>query len=72
VLTKAIIGTIGDVDSYQLADAKGYTGYVNWTDEFLYWKPVLFLDLNTQLSPWNAFAQEFSIMVHLITCLWEW
>lgn len=24
-LTKAIIGTIGDVDSYQLPDAKGYT-----------------------------------------------
>jgi Zn-dependent M16 (insulinase) family peptidase len=29
VLTKAIIGTIGDVDSYQLPDAKGYTRYVN-------------------------------------------
>ncbi len=28
-LTKAIIGTIGDVDSYQLPDAKGYTRYVN-------------------------------------------
>lgn len=26
-LTKAIIGTIGDVDSYQLPDAKGYTRY---------------------------------------------
>lgn len=24
-LTRAIIGTIGDVDSYQLPDAKGYT-----------------------------------------------
>lgn len=24
-LTKAIIGTIGDIDSYQLPDAKGYT-----------------------------------------------
>ncbi len=24
-LTKAIIGTIGDVDSYQLPDAKGYS-----------------------------------------------
>ena len=24
-LTKSIIGTIGDVDSYQLPDAKGYT-----------------------------------------------
>lgn len=24
-LAKAIIGTIGDVDSYQLPDAKGYT-----------------------------------------------
>lgn len=26
-LTKAIIGTIGDVDSYQLPDAKGYSRY---------------------------------------------
>lgn len=24
-LTKAIIGTIGDIDGYQLPDAKGYT-----------------------------------------------
>lgn len=29
-LTKAIIGTIGDVDSYQLPDAKGYTRLVHW------------------------------------------
>ena len=28
-LTKAIIGTIGDVDSYQLPDAKGYSRYAN-------------------------------------------
>ena len=28
-LTKAIIGTIGDVDAYQLPDAKGYSRYVN-------------------------------------------
>jgi Zn-dependent M16 (insulinase) family peptidase len=35
-LTKAIIGTIVDVDSYQLPVAKGYTRYVNRTDEFLY------------------------------------
>jgi len=27
-LSKAIIGTIGDVDSYQLPDAKGYSRYV--------------------------------------------
>lgn len=27
-LTKAIIGTIGDVDSYQLPDAKGYSRYI--------------------------------------------
>lgn len=27
-LTKAIIGTIGDVDSYQLPDAKGYSRYL--------------------------------------------
>jgi len=37
VLTKAIIGTIGDVDSYQLPDAKGYTGMLHYimgiTDE---------------------------------------
>jgi Zn-dependent M16 (insulinase) family peptidase len=26
-LTKAIIGTIGDVDGYQLPDAKGYSRY---------------------------------------------
>lgn len=28
-LTKAIIGTIGDVDSYQLPDAKGYSRFVH-------------------------------------------
>ena len=27
-LTKAIIGTIGDIDSYQLSDAKGYTAFL--------------------------------------------
>lgn len=27
-LTKAIIGTIGDIDAYQLPDAKGYSRYV--------------------------------------------
>ncbi|XP_042445670.1 presequence protease 1, chloroplastic/mitochondrial-like [Zingiber officinale] len=36
-LTKAIIGTIGDVDSYQLPDAKGYTSLLRYllgvTDE---------------------------------------
>lgn len=26
-LTKAIIGTIGDIDSYQLPDAKGHTAF---------------------------------------------
>lgn len=30
-LTKSIIGTIGDVDSYQLPDAKGYSRYVEIT-----------------------------------------
>lgn len=29
-LTKAIIGTIGDVDSYQLPDAKGYTSMIRY------------------------------------------
>ncbi len=29
-LTKNIIGAIGDVDSYQLPDAKGYTAMVRW------------------------------------------
>jgi hypothetical protein len=28
-LEKAIIGTIGDVDAYQLPDAKGYSRYVH-------------------------------------------
>lgn len=27
-LTKAIIGTIGDIDAYQLPDAKGYTAFL--------------------------------------------
>ncbi len=27
-LTKAIIGTIGDIDAYQLPDAKGYTAFM--------------------------------------------
>jgi hypothetical protein len=26
-LTKAIIGTMGDLDAYQLPDAKGYTAF---------------------------------------------
>jgi len=29
-LTKAIIGTIGDVDSYQLPDAKGYSSLLRY------------------------------------------
>jgi Zn-dependent M16 (insulinase) family peptidase len=29
-LTKAIIGTIGDVDSYQLPDAKGYSSFMRY------------------------------------------
>jgi len=29
-LSKAIIGTIGDIDSYQLPDAKGYTSMVRY------------------------------------------
>ncbi|MCH94537.1 presequence protease 1 chloroplastic/mitochondrial-like, partial [Trifolium medium] len=29
-LTKAIIGTIGDVDSYQLPDAKGYSSMLRY------------------------------------------
>jgi Zn-dependent M16 (insulinase) family peptidase len=37
-LTKAIVGTIGDLDSYQLPDAKGFTSLVRWltgdSDEF--------------------------------------
>ena len=37
-LTKAVIGTLGDMDSYQLPDAKGYTSMVRYlsgiTDEF--------------------------------------
>jgi Zn-dependent M16 (insulinase) family peptidase len=37
-LTKAIIGTIGELDSYQLPDAKGYTSMARYltgvTDEF--------------------------------------
>ena len=36
-LTKAIIGTIGDLDAYQLPDAKGYTSMMRYltgrTDE---------------------------------------
>lgn len=36
-LTKAIIGTIGDIDSYQLPDSKGYTALLRYimgvTDE---------------------------------------
>jgi Zn-dependent M16 (insulinase) family peptidase len=36
-LTKNIIGAIGDVDAYQLPDAKGFTSMVRWltgeTDE---------------------------------------
>ena len=37
-LTKAIIGTIGELDAYQLPDAKGYTSMVRYltgvTDDF--------------------------------------
>ena len=28
VISQAIIGTIGDIDSYQLPDAKGYTAFM--------------------------------------------
>lgn len=34
-LAKAIIGTIGDVDSYQLPDAKGYSRYSDTLPWFL-------------------------------------
>lgn len=39
-LTKAIIGTIGEVDSYQLPDAKGYSRYV---DLFFFMKILILL-----------------------------
>ena len=29
-LTKAVIGTIGDIDSYQLPDAKGHTAFMRY------------------------------------------
>ncbi len=29
-LTKAVIGTMGDIDSYQLPDAKGYSQFSRW------------------------------------------
>jgi hypothetical protein len=29
-LTKAIIGTMGDIDAYQLPDSKGYSAFSRW------------------------------------------
>ena len=40
-LAKAIIGTIGDVDSYQLPDAKGYSRYGYTLFSFYNHQPVL-------------------------------
>jgi hypothetical protein len=49
---------------------------VNRTDEFLHWRICYLLRSKHSIMPhritWNGFAQEFSIMVHLITCLGQW
>jgi len=45
-LTKAIIGTIGDVDSYQLPDAKGYSRYALTAIPNGYLIHILFCPLN--------------------------
>lgn len=57
-LTKAIIGTIGDVDSYQLPDAKGYSRYA-FSSHFKVFKVytihrvsnAMYQDLNLVLFP---------------------
>lgn len=60
-LTKAIIGTIGDVDAYQLPDAKGYSRYVDsWF--------CLVMELSYSLSSYGcSFPHLFfqSIRLHL-------
>lgn len=43
-LTKAIIGTIGDVDAYQLPDAKGYSRYGVAIPSIFCMKSFLLLD----------------------------
>lgn len=63
-LTKAIIGTIGDVDSYQLPDAKGYSRQV---DDQAYSVFILILRLQERLhmlpfSRLNYFATKISLL----------
>lgn len=61
-LTKAIIGTIGDLDAYQLPDAKGWTSLnrhlVGYTDE----KRQQFRDevLGTSLKDFKAFGETLT------------
>uniref|UniRef100_A0A0A9E0G0 Presequence protease mitochondrial-type C-terminal domain-containing protein n=1 Tax=Arundo donax TaxID=35708 RepID=A0A0A9E0G0_ARUDO len=58
VLTKAIIGTIGAVDSYQLPDAKGYSSLMRYllgiTDEECQQRREEIL--STSLKDFNEFA----------------
>lgn len=58
-LTKAIIGTIGDIDQYQLPDAKGYTSMVRYlsgeTDEER--QRIREEVLNTRLEDFRSFAR---------------
>jgi Zn-dependent M16 (insulinase) family peptidase len=58
-LTKAIIGTIGELDSYQLPDAKGHTSMARYltgvTDEFR--QQMRDAVLGTSVGDFKAFAE---------------
>lgn len=58
-LTKAIIGTIGDIDQYQLPDAKGYTSMVRYLsgETDVERQRIREEVLNTRLEDFRSFAR---------------
>ncbi|KAD6795283.1 hypothetical protein E3N88_06179 [Mikania micrantha] len=58
ILTKAIIGTIGDVDSYQLPDAKGYSSLLRYLLEITEEERQIRREeiLSTSLNDFKEFA----------------
>jgi Zn-dependent M16 (insulinase) family peptidase len=61
-LTKSIIGTIGNIDTYQLPDAKGYTAMIrtltNLDEEYL--QKFREQVLSTTIEDFKAFADSLA------------
>lgn len=78
-LTKAIIGTIGDVDAYQLPDAKGYSRYVggwfccswNYLFSFFLWlfSSLVFLLSSKFQAKLRAIFGPYFTLNHLNICV---